>query len=111
MALATVELLGSVCSANSSTVTLWFPVSTFIVRSHLITKRRSVLYFPYIQYFIFQRQRSQGLNGLSTAHCEPHWGQLTSESQLLHVYVVIGSRPHPRAIFAVMHSHDTLTST
>ena len=27
--LATVELLGSVCSANSSTVTLWFPVSTY----------------------------------------------------------------------------------
>ena len=28
LALATVELLGSVCSANSSVVTLWFPVST-----------------------------------------------------------------------------------
>ena len=30
--------------------------------------------------FIFQGQRSQGLNGLATAHCEHRWGQLTSES-------------------------------
>ena len=33
-----------------------------------------------IQCFIFQGQRSQGLNGLATAHCEYRWGQLTSES-------------------------------
>ena len=33
-----------------------------------------------IQCFIFQGQRSQGLNGLATAHCEHRWGQLTSES-------------------------------
>ena len=30
--------------------------------------------------FIIQGQRSQGLNGLATAHCEHCWGQLTSES-------------------------------
>ena len=30
--------------------------------------------------FIFQGQRSQGLDGLATAHCEYRWGQLTSES-------------------------------
>ena len=35
-----------------------------------------------IQCFIFQGQRSQGLNGLATAHCEHRWGQLTSESPL-----------------------------
>ena len=33
-----------------------------------------------IQCFIIQGQRSQGLNGLATAHCEHRWGQLTSES-------------------------------
>ena len=31
MALATVELLGSISSANSSIVTLWFPVSNNII--------------------------------------------------------------------------------
>ena len=29
-----------------------------------------------IQCFIFQGQRSQGLNGLATAHCEHRWGSL-----------------------------------
>ena len=33
-----------------------------------------------IQCFIIQIKRSQGLNGLATAHCEYRWGQLTSES-------------------------------
>ena len=27
-------------------------------------------------YFIFQGQRSQGLNGLATAHCKHRWGSL-----------------------------------
>ena len=88
--------------------------------NHLMSKRQSVLYFTL-------SSRVKGHKGspvlprllpsivlgslLRRAHFESLRGAEAKNSATINgcASCFIASRPHPRAIFAVMHSHDTLT--
>ena len=85
--------------------------------NHLMSKRQSVLYFT-----LFSRVKGSPVlprllpsivlgSLLRRAHFESLRGAEAKNSATINgcASCFIGSRPHPRAIFAVMHSHDTLT--
>ena len=122
----------------------------FIVRSHLTSKRRSVLYFPYSALFsrvkghkgspvlprllagimrgsllrrayfkslrVAEAKNAATINQLKyrSHSCIMEniaLGAWSRENKTLGcASCFIGSRPRPRAIFPVMHSHSTLTS-